>query len=157
MGWIAYHKDGTVTDETHHGRPVQAGENGELKAIIQEDYGHKVALDLINGVILIDYDNIDIQGGNLAVENPRTVLYVCDETNIVGELFSLKKGRPNKDGWFKQRTEPFVWRPIWFTRHTMPGGVTKVVGLQTTLGIPYKRKNVKKMISLFEDGRIGIA
>lgn len=156
MGWIAYNKDGTTLNETEHGRPVQDGEDGKLRAIVQEDFGHKVFVDLINGVIVIDYDSIDAQGGNIGMVNPQTVLYVCDETNIIGELFSLKKGRANKDGWFKQRTEPFVWRPIWFTRHTN-GMPTKVIGLQTTLGVPYSRKNIKKMVSLFEDGRIGIA
>jgi hypothetical protein len=49
-----------------------------------------------------------------------------------------------------------VWRPIWFTRVTNGTILTKIVGLQTTLGVPYKRKNIKKMISLFEDGRVGI-
>lgn len=155
MGWIAYHKDGSVTNETEHGRPVQAGEEGELRMIVQEDYGHKVAVDLTNGVIVLDYDAIDAQGGNIAVSNPRTILYVCDETVIAGELFKVHKTKPNKEGWYQQKQIPLVWRPIWFTRHINADQV-KVVGLQTTLGIPYKRKNVKKLVSLFSDGRIGI-
>lgn len=155
MGWTAYYKDGRVLNESEHGRPVQDGEEGLLKVIVQEDFGHKVALDLEQGVILIDYDELDVQGGNIGFTNIKSILYVCDETNIVGELFKLKKTRPNKEGWFKQTIEPFVWRPIWFTRYTN-NSPTKVIGMQTTLGTPYKRKNIKKLVSLFEDGRIGI-
>jgi hypothetical protein len=156
MGWTAYHKDGSVTNEGEHGRPVQAGEEGQLRGIVQEDFGHKVYIDLIGGAIVLDYEALDVQGGNIAVVNPAMVLYVCDETNIVGDLFKLRKTRPNKDGDYKQVVEPFVWRPIWFTRVTNGTILTKIVGLQTTLGVPYKRKNIKKMISLFEDGRVGI-
>ena len=156
MGWTAYFKTGEVFNESEHGRPVQAGEEGNLKLIVQEDYGHKIALDLVNGVIIIDYDALDLQGGNVAVSNPKCILYVCDETNIVGDLFKVKKGKPDKEGWFSQTTIPFVWRPIWFTRHTNEGQ-TKVIGLQTTLGAPYRRKNVKKLVSMFDDGRIGIS
>ena len=155
MGWISYHKDGTVLNEGEHGRPVQAGEEGQLSFIVQEDFGHKVAVDLLNGVILIDYDEVDAQGGNIAVSNPKVVLYVCDETNIIADLFGVHKSRPNKEGWFKQTTIPFKWRPIWFTRMTN-GVPTKVIGVQTTLGTPYKRKNIKKLVSLFSDGRLGI-
>jgi hypothetical protein len=155
MGWTAYHKDGTVLNEGEHGRPVQAGEEGQLSLITQEDFGHKIAIDLNAGVIAIDYDAIDAQGGNIAIANPKTVLYVCDDTNIAGELFGLKKGRPNKEGWFKQTVVPLTWRPIWFTRHTNENQV-KVIGLQTTLKSPYKRHNVKKLVCLFDDGRIGI-
>jgi hypothetical protein len=155
MGWTAYNKDGTVLNEGEHGRPVQAGEDGQLRFITQEDYGHKVALDLERGVILLDYEAVDAQGGNIAVANARSIIYVCDETSIVGDLFKLHKTKPNKEGWFKQKAIPFTWRPIWFTRHINNDAV-KVVGLQTTLGTPYKRKNVKKLISLFPDGRLGI-
>ena len=159
MGWISYHKDGTILSEgANDGRPVAAGEEGNLRMIVQEDYGHKVAIDLINGVIVIDYDQIDAQGGNIAVTNPKTVLYVCDETSIVGQLEKIRKTRPNKEGWFDHIKERFVWRPIWFSRHFSMASdqPVKVVGLQTTLGAPYKRRNVKKMISLFPDGGIGI-
>lgn len=156
MGWTAYHKDGTVLNEGEHGRPVQAGEEGQLRFIVQEDYGHKIGLDLVNGVIIVDYDSLDLQGGGIAVENPKIVLYVCDETSVVGELFKVYKTKPNKEGWFKQTQIPFIWRPIWFTRH-INNDTVKVVGLQTTLGTPYKRKNIKKLISLFSDGRIGIS
>lgn len=157
MGWISYHNDGTVLSEgANDGRPVIAGEEGNLKAIVQEDYGHKVAIDLKGGVIVIDYDYLDVQGGNIAVSNPSTVLYVCDETVIVGELTKIHKTRPNKDGWFEHKQIPLVWRPIWFTRVVNGTIAVKVIGLQTTLGTPYKRKNIKKMVSLFPDGRVGI-
>lgn len=155
MGWIAYHKDGTITREGEHARPVKEGEEGLLRAIAQEDFHHKVFIDLINGVIVIEYDEIDAQGGNIGVSNPGVILNVCEETSIVGELTKVKKTRPNKEGWFNYKQEPYIWRPIWFTRHT-PINITKVVGLQTTLGQPYKRKNIKKLVSLFDDGRIGI-
>ena len=158
MGWIAYHKDGTITREGTEGRPVQAGEEGQLRMIIQEDYGHKVAVDLINGVIIIDYGEIDAQGGNIAVSNPNTVLYVCDETTVVGNLTKVRKTRPNKEGNFEYKHSPFEWRPIWFSRvfgYDSQSAV-KVIGLQTTLGSPYKRRNVKKMVSIFPDGSLGI-
>lgn len=157
MGWTAYHKDGTITNELEHGRPVQAGEDGELAAIVQEDFGHKIFVDLEAGVIVVDYENLDVQGGNIGVNNPRTILYVCDETNIVGELLVVKRrrGRPTKEGVIKQDIKTFKWRPIWFTRHTNEH-VSKVIGLQTTLEAPFGKRNVKKMITLFEDGRIGI-
>ena len=157
MGWIAHYKDGTIVNETEHGRPVQAGEEGQLRLIEQEDYGHKVALDLLNGVILIDYEGLDLQGGDIAFDNPKTILYVCDETSILMDLFKVRKTRPNKAGDFKHIVTPFEWRPIWFTRHVGSEDlVIKIIGLQTTLGAPYKRRNIKKLISLFPDGRIGI-
>jgi len=159
MGWIAFHEDGTVLQEgSNDGRPVAAGEEGKLKFIIQEDYGHTVGIDLRNGVILIDFDGIDTQGGEIAVANPKTILYIADETSIVGELTKVKKTRPNKEGNFDYKHEPFKWRPIWFSRVFGYASETpiKVVGLQTTLGAPYKRKNVKKMVSLLPDGRIAI-
>ena len=158
MGWIAYHKDGTITQETHDGRPVQAGEEGELSFIVQEDYGHKIGIDLLNGVIIIDYDALEVQNGGVYITNPRSVLYVADETSIVGELQKVKKTKPNKEGWFEYKHEPFTWRPIWFSRNFAMAGeqAVKVVGLQTTLGAPYKRRNIKKMVSLLPDGRIAI-
>lgn len=48
------------------------------------------------------------------------------------------------------------WRPIWFNRHSLPGGVTHVIGAQVTLPALQGGKNLKKLVSLFEDGRIGI-
>ena len=53
MGWKAFTKDGEYLSEETHGRPVQAGEEGSLAVIAQEDYGHKVSIDLINGVIAL--------------------------------------------------------------------------------------------------------
>lgn len=158
MGWISYHKDGTILSEgANDGRPVKEGEEGNLKVIVQEDYGHKVAVDLLSGLIVIDYDALDIQGGNMGIQNPRTILFVCDETVIVGELFKVRKTKPDKEGWFDHIRIPLVWRPIWFTRNISGVPPVKVIGLQTTLGVPYKRKNIKKMVSLFPDGRIGIS
>lgn len=155
MGWIAYYPDGTIVSEDTHGRPVQDGQDGKLRVIIQEDYGHKVGIDLVNGVIFIDYESIDFQNGTFGVGNPKIVLYVCDETNIAGELFDVIASEPDSEGWFENTIVPLQWRPIWFTRITS-GIPTKVIGLQTTLPEAHGNKNVKKMISLFVDGRIGI-
>lgn len=158
MGWIAYHKDGTVTQETHDGRPVKEGEEGKLSFIIQEDYGHKIGIDLINGVIIIDFEGLEIQNGGVYITNPKAVLYVADETSVIAELQKVKKTKPNKEGWFEYKHEPFQWRPIWFSRNFAMAAesAVKVVGLQTTLGAPYKRRNIKKMVSLLPDGRIAI-
>lgn len=157
MGWTSYHKDGTIlTEDGSTGRPVAEGEEGNLRFIQQEDYGHKIGVDLLSGVILIDYNAIDLQNNGLAVDSPKSILYVCDETVIAGELFKIHRTRPNKEGWFQNKQIPLVWRPIWFTRIINGVIPVKVIGLQTTLGTPYKRKNIKKMISLFPDGRIGI-
>lgn len=157
MGWTAYYPDGTRLSEDTDGRPVQDGQDGKLAIIIQEDYGHRVAVDLRAGAIIIDYDELDYQNGTFGFINPRTVLYVCDETNIVGELVDVRRlpGRATKEGNIKQRIILPEFRPIWFTRHTNESR-TKVIGVQTTLTKTYGGKNVKKMVSLFEDGRIGI-
>ena len=55
MGWKAFFKDGTTMSEGVDGRPVQAGDEGLLWFITQEDYGHKVLVELINGVIVLDF------------------------------------------------------------------------------------------------------
>ena len=155
MGWIAYHKDGLITSEDKDGRPVQAGEEGNLLAIIQEDFNHRVFVDLVNGVIIVDCDEITVQNGTFEIRNPRVVLYICDETNIVGELFDLQKGEPDENGWFEQTIIPIKWRPIWFTRVTN-GVPAKIIGAQATLPEAYGGHNVKKYIILFENGRVGI-
>lgn len=155
MGWIAYHKDGTITQEEKDGRPVKAGEEGNLKLIVQEDFGHRVVIDLINGVIILDCDEVTVQNETIEIANPKSILYVCDETNIVGDLFDLVNSEPDEEGWFSQTIVPINWRPIWFTRVTN-GIPAKIVGMQATLPEVYGGKNVKKLITLFYDGRIGI-
>jgi hypothetical protein len=153
------------------GRPVAKGEEGSLAIIAQEDFGHKVAVDLFNGVIAIDYDDLNVaEDGRIGLENPKATLWICDETNIAGDLFYLEqefipyedeKGRRfvNNDG--SQVTvrndilTPLIWRPIWFTRITS-GVPAKVIGAQTTLPPEFGGKNVKKMITLYHDGRLGI-
>jgi hypothetical protein len=161
MGWVAYNKDGTILSEgAHDGRPVKEGVAGQLKIIEQQDYGHNVAVDLVNGIIAIDYESLDVQGGNPAIINPKLFLWVCDETTIVSDIAKIKKTKPNKEGWFDYKHERFEWRPIWFSRVFADGGgattTLKVIGLQTTLGAPYKKRNVKKIVTLYPDGRIGI-
>lgn len=159
MGWKAFFKDGTIMSEGVDGRPVQAGEEHLLWFITQEDYGHKVLVDLINGVIVLDYEGeITTQNSTVEIHNPKSILYVCDETNIVGELVEVTRarGRATKEGVVKQNITPIKWRPIWFSRVTMGAGTTKVIGLQTTTGKTYGNKNIKKIISLFPDGRVGI-
>jgi hypothetical protein len=155
MGWIAYFKDGRVLTEEKDGRPVQAGEEGELLAIAQEDFHHRVCIDLVHGIIFLDYDSIGQQNGTLEITGWNTMLYICDDTNVVGELFHVDKGEPDAEGWYSQEVRPLVWRPIWFTRYTnnVPA---KIIGAQTTLPDVYGGHNVKKMVTLFSDGRMGI-
>jgi len=154
MGWKALHKDGTIIEEGTAGRPVAAGEEGQLAMIAQEDYGHSIAVDLINGAILFEYTQFSVQNGTVEI-NPQYRIAICDETNIVGDLFDIEKSEPNEEGWFSQTIVPIIWRPIWFTRVTNEYQ-TKVIGAQTTLPAVYGGKNVKKLVSLFDDGRIGI-
>jgi hypothetical protein len=170
MGWKAIYKDGTEIDEGNAGRPVQDGENGKLLIIAQEDFGRTVAVDLINGVILFDYDSLEVVDGNPIINNAKFSFYMCDDSNIVGELAHYQpelvdwrdeSGRKviGEDGRFvKVRNDhyvPLTFRPIWFTRYTN-GTPTKVIGLQTTLPKEQGGKNAKKMVMIYEDGRIGI-
>jgi len=176
MGWIALTKDGEMYREgdpnpERGGRPVAKGEEGSLAIIAQEDFGHKVAVDLYNGVIALDYDDLRInEAGGAELSNPKTMLWICEETNIVGDLFFTEqqfvpyedeKGRryvnPGGDEVTVRNDilTPIIWRPIWFTRITS-GVPTKVIGAQTTLPPEFGGKNVKKMVSIFADGRIGI-
>lgn len=177
MGWISINRDGEILREETHGRPVQAGEEGKLLVIAQEDFGHKVAVDLNNGVIAIDYDSLGIQNGTVEIANPKLMFWICEETTIVGELAHYKAELvPQKDEKGKLVYErdsegkkiynkpvmvrndiltPLTWRPIWFTRNTN-GIPTKIIGAQTTLPEMQGSKNVKKLVSLFADGRIGI-
>lgn len=169
MGWRAVTKDGEELREETHGRPVQAGEEGNLLVIAQEDFGHNIAIDLIHGVIALDYNSMSVQNGTIELTDTKNFIHICDETSIVGELFHLEQefvdyrdesGRKViRDGeYVKVRNDlltPLTWRPIWFTRYTN-GIPTKVIGAQTTLPKEYGGKNVKKMISIFADGRLGI-
>lgn len=156
MGWYSIDREGEILREETHGRPVQAGEEGRLRIIGQEDYGHKVAVDLVNGVIFLDYSTISVQNGSIAIEPPYTILFACDETNILADLYDIQKGEPDSKGWFSQEIIPLSFRPIWFTRHTNEHQ-TKVIGLQVTLPESFGGYNVKKMVNLFSDGRIGIS
>lgn len=158
MGWIAITREGEILREGEApGRPVNEGEDGKLSMIMQEDFGHKVAVDLLSAVIVIDYEDFSIiEENNLQIINPKAVLYITDETNIAGDYGELiTKANPDenlaKAGWVINDFTPLIWRPIWFTRYTN-GTPTKVIGLQTT----YQGRNYKKMVCLFEDGRIGI-
>lgn len=155
MGWKALYRDGRIVEEGgEEGRPVQAGEEGQLALIAQEDFDHRIAVDLINGVILFDYTEFKVQNGTVEI-NPQYKISICEETNIVGELVDVIQGEPDEQGWFQQEIKPLLWRPIWFTRMTN-GVPTKVIGAQTTLPELYGGRNVKKLISLFADGRVGI-
>lgn len=173
MGWTSVSKDGEILSEDKDGRPVQAGEEGNLLAIIQEDYGHKVVIDLVNAVIAIDPETWEFQNGKFYVHEPKLILFVADDTNIVGEMahlehqFDLKRdeaGRKLRDENGKLvevRTDiltPLRIRPIWFSRHisALPAPV-KIIGLQTTLPELQGGHNLKKMIMLYPDGRIGIS
>jgi hypothetical protein len=154
MGWKALYKDGTILEEGSVARPVQAGEEGLLALIAQEDFGHNIAIDLVNGVILFEYTFLRAQNGTVEID-PKYKIAICDETNIVGELYDVVKSDPDEDGWFSQEIVPIQWRPIWFTRITN-GIPTKVIGAQATLPEMYGGKNVKKLVSLFSDGKLGI-
>lgn len=160
MGWIAVNKDKEILREFQedgsqlYGRPVEDGESGHLTMIGQQDYGHNIYVDLIQGVIIIDPKNMSIdENGMMSIEEASTILWVCEETNIIGEFFNAITSEPDEEGNFTIGYEPLVWRPIWFSRHT--SGVpapTKVIGAQTT----WEGRNIKKVVSLFPDGRIGI-
>lgn len=171
MGWRAITKEGEELREETHGRPVQAGEEGKLLVIAQEDYLHSIAVDLVNGVIAIDYDGLQVQNGTVEISNPKVFLHICDETNLVGEFRHLERKfefARDEDGkkvlhegkFVKVRTDyltPLTWRPIWFSRNisTIPAPI-KCIGAQVTLPKEQGGHNVKKLISIFPDGRLGI-
>lgn len=179
MGWRSISKIGEVRYEDHEnpelgGRPVAQGEEGNLLFIEQNNYGHRVGIDLIRGIILIDYENdVTVQNGTLEISSPKTVLWLCEETSFIGEMAHLefkydlkrdergRKVHDEKGQLVKTRTDiltPLTFRPIWFSRHisTLPAPV-KVLGLQTTLPEIQGGGNIKLMISLYSDGRIGIS
>jgi len=122
---------------------------------MQEDFGHKVAVDLINGVILIDYSEWGIQNGTVEIHSPQAVFYICDETNIIANLFDIETTEPNSEGVIYNAFIPIEWRPIWFTR-VSAGIPTKVIGAQTTLPANEGGKNIKKLVSIFQFGALGI-
>lgn len=170
MGWRAITRNFEELREDEHARPVQAGDEGSLLVIAQEDFGHSVAVDLVNGLIAIDYDYLGIQNNSIELANDKFRFLICDETNIAGEFMHLtqelvdfrdENGRRvlGPDGRYqKVRNDiltPLIWRPIWFTRWTN-GVPVKVIGAQTTLPEIQGGKNVKKMVMLYPDGRIGI-
>lgn len=179
MGWRSISKTGELRYEGHEnpelgGRPVAQGEEGNLLFIEQNDYGHRVGIDLRAGIIIIDYEgDITIQNGTLEIQGtPKAVLWVAEDTSIVGEMahvnhvYELKrdeKGRKIHDDNGKlvqTRTDnltPLTFRPIWFSRHisNLPAPV-KVIGVQTTLPELQGGGNVKKMVMIYPDGRLGI-
>jgi hypothetical protein len=165
MGWIAITKDFQLLreyneDGTHSGlgRPVEAGNKNELIIVGAIEYNHSVAVDLVNGLIAIDFTSIGVQNGTIELDNPKVVFTICEETNIVGEYAHRKPGKPDKDGNYLITYSPMIFRPIWFNRMlTTLGGAIIVVGAQTTTPKSQGRKNVKKIVSLFPDGRIGIS
>lgn len=168
--WKAITRDGQLLSEADGiGRPVDLGNEGGLVVIAEEEFGKKVAVDLVNGAIAFDYDSLGIQNGTIELDNPKVIVMICEETNVVGDYRHLEQRfEPSFDKDGNQlyennkpvhtRTDyltPLIWRPIWFTR-TSSGIVTKVIGAQTTTPDMQGARNVKKLVSLFEDGRIGI-
>ena len=167
MGWIAITRKGEILrEEDGIGRPVDAGNNGELLIVAQEDYGHKVAVDLINGAIALDYESLGVQNGTIELDSPKLIFMINDETNIAGDLFHIShtyepvKAADGSDSFVRNdHVTPLTWRPIWFTRHTstaVGAFAVKVIGAQTTLPKENASKNIKKLVCLYEDGRIGI-
>lgn len=151
---------------------MELGNNGGLRCIAQEDFRHSVAIDLLNGVIAIDYESpLTIQNGTIELSNVKTFLWIVDDVNIVGDYRHLTQeffdARNEDDTDFlyddkgnkvKLRNDvltPLIWRPIWFTRWTN-GIPVKVIGAQTTTPDMQGATNVKKMVSLYPDGRLGI-
>jgi hypothetical protein len=116
-----------------------------------------VAVDLVNGSIALDWTRLGVQNGSVELENPKIVFSICEETNIVGEFLHRVESEVAENGGYTIDYQPMIWRPIWFKRHvsTLPGPVI-VVGAQTTTPKDQGGRNVKKLISLYPDGRIGI-
>lgn len=168
MGWKCFYRDTLEMKEegqmNPEGRPMKDGQAGKLLCIAQEDYHHKIAVDLDRGLFIIDYDEIFVNDDKiLEVKGAKAYINICEETSIVGDLQDLIQGQPDEEGWFEQHFEPLKWRPIWFYRHIIvPSGeiIVPCIGAQTTLPALYsttkRRKNIKKYISLFPDGRMGI-
>lgn len=160
MGWLAFTIDGELRQEGVHGRPVQEGEEGKLLVIAQEDFGHRIAVDLTHGLIFIDYETLGVQNGTVEISGFKTMFYICDETNRLADVEDEVRSEFEDEllrsqGWVKQDYVPLTWRPIWFTRLTN-GQPTKCIGAQTTLFPGNGGRNVTKLISMFDDGTLGI-
>lgn len=173
MGWKSLDKQGNWLSEDEHGRPVQAGEEGNLVMITQEDYGHLIVVNLINGIINIDPKGYPtIQNGTIEIDGGAQ-LWLCEDTSIVGDMAHLshtyelkrdekgRKMRDEKGNLIEIRTDhltPLTFRPIWFTRHyaALPAPV-KIIGVQVTLPELQGGANYKRMVMLFPDGRLGIS
>ena len=166
MGWLAItreskilrEEDGITEDNPGGGRPVELGNNGGLLVCATEGYGHKVAVDLVNGIVAIDYENLGVQNGTIELHEPKLLFTICEESNIIGEYKHRKTTRPDKLGNYLITYEPVIFRPIWVTRHisTLPGPVY-LIGAQATTPKEQGKRNIKKIVSLFPDGRIGIS
>ena len=165
MGWVAITRDGRLLREINEdgspsgqGRPVQMGLDNELRVVAADEYGHSVAVDLDSGVIAIDYTRLAIQNGTVEIDGTKAYLWICEETNIVGEYKERITTDPDEIGNYLIDYKPIIWRPIWFNRmiSTLPGAVV-VIGAQTTLPKDLGGHNIQKMVSLFPDGRVGIA
>jgi hypothetical protein len=157
--WRAFTKDGQHLFEGKHGRPVEMGTNNELIAIAEEENHHNVMVLLEHGIIALEYEGFEFENAKLIVKNPKVILNICEETLIVSDLKEIERVWHNKEeGWFSDIEHPLIWRPIWFSRvFPMQGQSVKVIGAQTTLPEVHGGQNVKKMISLFPDGRLGIS
>lgn len=176
MGWIALYHDGTIKREEANepsGRPMY--DDDKIRAIAQIDYLNSVAVDLRDGIIYFGFETMTLQDGVLEFDRIIGVLQICEETTIIGDLKHIRselEPQFNEDGTPKMNTAdgtqvqlktdyetPIQWRPIWFSRVIMsPLGnvIVKVIGCQTTTPEVYGGRNIKKLISLFPDGRVGI-
>lgn len=161
MGWLAVNRSGIMLREDVDGRPMEQGEQGNLLVIAQEDYLHSVAIDLVNGKILLGYEelSVDPETKEINIKNPKYVLSICDETNRVHDLFHTEETKPDAEGNILRTYKPIEWRPIWFTRNTFsPIGmiIVKVIGAQATLPKEFGGHNIKKLVSFFPDNTLGI-
>ena len=166
MGWIAITKeyqvlreeDGITENNPGGGRPVELGNEGGLLVAGVAGNGHSVAVDLVNGVIAIDYESLGVQNQSIELAGAKFIFSICEETNIIGEYKHRKTTKPDKEGNYFINYEPMIFRPIWFTRNisTLPGPVF-VMGAQATTPKEQGKRNIKKIVSLFPDGRIGIS
>lgn len=161
MGWRAINKQGELLLEERDGRPMVQGEQGNLLVIAQEDYLHSIAIDLVNGKILFEYEelSVDPETKEINIKNPKQILTICDETNRVFDLFHTTETKPDAKGDVFRTYSPVEWRPIWFTRNTFSAAgtvIVKVIGAQATLPKEFGGHNVKKLVSLFPDNTIGI-
>ena len=164
-GWVAITRAGEFLREYNEdgsgsgmGRPVEAGNNNELRVIATSAYGHSVAVDLDKGLIALDYTRLGLQNGTVEIENVKSFLYICEETAIIGDLQHRYTTEPDEVGTYLITWEDLIWRPIWFNRHiSTVNGQVICIGAQTTTPEDQGKRNVKKLVSLFPDGRVGIS